>query len=164
MNISPADVDTVLSSAENLNAALKTLLKREGRPGNSIEPFAKSLRAVVSRRREGELLKYIESNYEARSVHFALLASYAFPQIRDTVGEKVVTRYADVFNATYEKIDGGIRITDKAKFQSIVSEVVEIVKSDLTQAGVPSNNFSIYAFLATIFEPEVFEEVLKTME
>src|SRR5687767_10319790 len=119
MKISATDVEAVLSSAENLNAALKTLLKREARAENSIEPFVKSLRSVVTRNRDGELLSYIEQHYPTHEIHFALLASYAFPAVQDAIISEVFDKYAEDFNATYEKSERGIRITDPGKFSSI---------------------------------------------
>lgn len=160
MNISPADVESVLSSANNLNAALKTLLKREGKPENSIESFVKSMRPVVARNRDGELLKYVEQHYPTKEVHFALLAAYAFPAVRESLINSVFEKHAENFNKTYERSDNGIKITDAAKFQSIIEDVVVMVKGGLEQAGVPRNNFSVYSVLVSIFEPDVLEQVV----
>ena len=118
MNITPTDVEAVLATAPNLNAALKTFLKREGRPENSVEPFVKSLRPVVARNRDGELLRYIEQHYPTKEAHFALLASYAFPTIREPIVASVFEKYADAFNATYERTESGIRLTNPEKFRS----------------------------------------------
>lgn len=163
MKISPADVEAVLSSADNLNAALKTLLKREGKPGSSVESFVKTLRSIVARNRDGELLKYIEENYSVREVHFALLASYAFPAVRESVVGEVVEKHADEFNATYERTEGGISVVNHEKFQAIVKEVVVMVKAGLQRAGIPANDFSVYALLISIFEPDVLGEALTVL-
>lgn len=164
MEITPVDVEAVLASANNLNAALKTLLKREGRSGNTVEPFVKSLRSVVTRGRDDELRKYVQDNYAGKEVHFALLASYAFPALRDSVGEKVIEKYADTFNATFERDEKGIRILNPDAFKSIAKEVLEIVKTAISEAQVPCNNFSMHALLANIFEPDVLAEVLKVLK
>lgn len=163
MNITPAEVEVVLSSAPNLNAALKTLLKREGRPGNLVEPFVKSLRNVVARNRDGELRKYVEEHYAAKPNHFLLLASYAFSSVCNAIAEKVINQYADTFNATYQANENGVTVTNPEKFKSIINEVVEIVKSELNTAQVPCNNFSVNAVLSTIFTPDVFAEVLRVL-
>ncbi len=160
MNVTPAEVEIVLSSAPNLNAALKTMLKREGRPGNLVEPFVKSMRSVVARNRDGELLKHIETNFPTKPNHFLLLASYAFPTICNSIAEKVITQFAETFNATYQTNESGITVTNPEKFKSIIKAVVEIVKTELNAAQVPSNNFSVNAVLSTIFTPEVYSEAM----
>lgn len=164
MEITPVDVEAVLSSADNLNAALKTFLKREGRPGNSVEPFVKGLRNIVVRDRDGELLKYIQDNYAAKPHHFVLLVSYAFPKLRDAVGESVIEKYADSFNATFERTEAGIKILDSAKFKSIANEVAGVVEATINEAHIPCNNFSKKGLLATIFEPDVLLEVLPVLK
>lgn len=164
MEITPAEVEAVLLSAGNLNAALKSLLKREGRRGNTIEPFAKALRNIVARNQPNELRKYIEANYTSKPSHFLLLAAYAFPTVCNSTAEKVVTTYADAFNATYQRGESGITIIDSEKFKSIVAATIEITKADLSDARIPCNNFSIHMVLSTIFDSDVFAEVVERLD
>lgn len=164
MEISPTQVEEVLSAAKNLNAALKTFLKREARSENAVEAFVKSLRNVVARDRDGELLSYIEKHYENNEVHFAILAAYAFPELQDSVISAVYDQYGEDFNATYERRDKVIHITNPARFSSISRQVVTKIEEGLDQAGIPRNNFSVYSLLATIFEPDVLVQVLETLK
>lgn len=160
---SPQEIATVLSTADNMNAALKTFLKREARSDNSVEPFVKSLRSVVARNRDGELLAYIEKLYPAYEAYFSPLFSYAFPKVRDAIATAVVEQYGDTFNATYERREKGIQVTKSAEFSSIAREVLVKVEQGLDQAGVPRNNFSVSAMLAAIFEPDVLVKVLEIL-
>lgn len=163
MEISPNDVTEALAAANNLNAALKTLLKREGKPGNTVEPFVKSLRGVVTRNRDDELRKYIHDHYETKPGHFAMLMSYAFPKVRDSIGESVYLKYAEAFNATFERNENSVRVVDLTKFTTIANQVSVMIAEGLEQSQVPVNNFSKYAIMATIFEPDVLQEVLKVL-
>jgi hypothetical protein len=163
MEISPADVEAVLASADNLNAALKTFLKKEGKAGRSVETFAKNLRAVVARNRGAALREYIDTHYEDKRVHFALLAAYAHPNVRDAIVPAVFDKHAEAFNATYEKGNDGVVVTDSAKFQEVAKDVVAMISSALKEANLPSNNFFVYSLLISIFEPDVLHEVMEIL-
>jgi hypothetical protein len=75
----------------------------------------------------------------------------------------IVEQYADDFNSTYERGEGGIKVTNPTRFQEIVKEVQEIIKRDVKAAKLPDNKFMRSALLATVFEFDVLQEVMKVL-
>lgn len=155
------EVTTALTGARNLNSALKSFIKREGSSTPQIVSFAKDFRGVVASGRAEPVRLFVEQNFAKRPMYFLGVARYAYPELIEASVGKIIEKYADVFNGTYERTDAGIKVTDSKQFGSIVSEVRDMIDGELLQAQAPQSNFMRNAVLASVFEPDVLQEVLK---
>lgn len=153
-----------LAAAKNLNAALKSLLKKESAGSPAVANFAKEFRLAVSTGRSATRDLFVERNFADKQFFFLGVVRYAFPELVEGTVGSIVERYADDFNNTYEKQDDGIAVTDTTRFGEIVTDVLAIIREDLRSAGLPVNAFMISALLATVFEFEVLAEVMKFIE
>ncbi len=151
------------AAAKNLNAALKNLLKRESSGAPAVASFAKDFRFVVSSGKNIQRDLFIERNFEERRLFFIGAVRYAFPELVESTVGSVVAKYADEFNSTYERVDGGIKVTDAKRFEEIVKDVLAIISRDLKAADLPSNAFMQSALLAAVFEIDVLAEVMKVL-
>jgi hypothetical protein len=163
MDISLDDVASSFEGAKNLNSALKNFLKKEGGNSPSLASFAKDFRAVVSTGRAEAVRGFIDADYAKRPVYFMGLARYAFPELVETVVGAIIERYAETFNATYEREDSGIKVTDAKTFAEIVRGVDTMIADALKGSGLGGNNFMRRSVLASVFEPDVFTEVSKVL-
>ena len=157
------EVQLAFNAAKNLNAALKTFIKREVRSGDPIERFAKDFRVAVGTGRATIVNSFIEKHYSKHEVYFLVLARYAFSDFISSVVEVIFEKYAQDFNATYENTKLGIRIINADKFASIATSVVKMVEESLVNSGLPQGNFLKKSTLLSIFEPDVFQEVAKVV-
>jgi hypothetical protein len=151
------------AAAKNLNAALKNLLKRESSGAPAVASFAKDFRTAVSSGKDTQRDLFIERNFESKRFFFIGAVRYAFPEIVESTVGTIVSKYADDFNATYERVDGGITVTNAKRFQEIVLDVLSIITKDLKAAELPDNAFMQSALLATVFELDVLNEVMKVV-
>lgn len=158
------EVQQSFAAAKNLNAALKNLLKKESSGNPQIASFAKEFRAAAGSGKSAPRDLFIERNYPEKELYFMGAIRYAFPELIEATVGAIIGNYADSFNATYERKDDTVAVTDAAAFKKIVKEVHEIVKKDLTAAEVPNNSFMQNAVLATVFEVDVLVEVMKVLE
>jgi hypothetical protein len=158
------EVTTALTSAKNLNSALKSFLKREGTQSPQVAVFAKEFRGVVSSGRPEPVRLFIEQNYEKRPMYFLGLARYAYADLVESVVGKIIEQHADTFNTTYDRAEQGIRVTDAKAFGSIVKSVSQMIDEGLKTSGSPTSNFMRNAIMASVFEPDVLTEVLKVVK
>jgi hypothetical protein len=157
------EVQEAFATAKNLNAALKNLLKKESSGAPHVASFAKEFRQAVSSGKSAPRDLYIERNYPDKELLFMGTVRYAFPDLIDATVGTIITKYADSFNATYERVDEAVSVKNRSEFEKIVKEVHSIIKRDLKAAEVPDNAFMQNALLATVFEPDVFAEVVKVL-
>ena len=155
------EVEGAFASAKNLNAALKSFLKREGRGGPQIPSFAKDFRSAVGTGRPAAVKFFIEQNYSKREVFFVGLIRYVFPEAVESIVTKIFDTYADEFNTTYSKSDDGVTVTNPARFKEISASVVGLVEDGLRGAELPVNNFMKNSLLVCVFESDVLQEVFK---
>jgi hypothetical protein len=158
------EVESAFASASNLNAALKTFLKREGRGGPQIASFAKDFRNAVGTGRPAAVKFFIEQNYPKREVLFVGLIRYVFPEAVESVVTKIFDVYAEKFNATYSKSEDGLTVTDPAQFKEIAKAVVGLIEEGLRGAELPVSNFMRNSLLVCVFESDVLQEVFKQLE
>ena len=155
------EVASALVNAKNLNAALKSFLKREGNSAPHVATFAKEFRGVASKGKSEPIRLFVEQNYPRRAVYFLGLARSAYTELVETAVGTIIERYAEEFNSTYEKTDSGITVTNKAGFAKIVKEALSLIDESIAAAQAPSSNFMRNAIMASVFEPDVLEEVVK---
>lgn len=156
------EVESAFRSAKNLNAALKTFLKREGTQGGpTIETFAKGFRNAASAGKPEPIRRFIEANYPKRELHFMAVVRYAHPDVVESIIQKIFEKHAETFNSTYEKTEDSINVTDRKKFDSIITDVFSMIESELKTNEIEATNFMRNAILASIFDTEVLPEVMK---
>jgi len=158
------EVTVALTSAKNLNAALKSFLKREGTQTPQVATFAKEFRGVVTSGRPEPVRVFIEQNYEKRPMYFLGVARYAYPELIEAVVGKIIEQHAETFNTTYERAEQGIKVTDAKAFGAIVKSVSQMIDEGLKASGAPTSNFMRNAIMASVFEPDVLTEVLKVVK
>ena len=158
------EVTTALTSAKNLNSALKSFLKREGTQTPQVAVFAKEFRVVVSSGRPEPVRLFIEQNYDKRPMYFLGLARYAYADLVETIVGKIIEQHADTFNTTYERAEQGIKVTDAKTFAVIVQSASQMIDDGLATSGAPTSNFMRNAIMASVFEPDVLTEVLKVVK
>jgi len=161
--VSHATIDEVVgvfSGAKNLNAALKSFLKREAQGNAAVERFAKDFRAAVASGRPLALAAFIQRHYPAQEVFLSAVVRYAFPDLFDATINSVYTAHAEQFNSTYSQDGESIQVTDRARFDSIVQQVDGMIEAAVKAQGMTPNPFLRRAFLMGIFEPAVLREVL----
>ncbi len=157
------EVETSFSSARNLNAALKSFLKREGSANPQVAAFAKDFRAAASSGKAPAIRAFVERHFPKREILFTGIARYAHPEVFEATVSKIVDTHAGKFNATYTSGEGAITVTDAASFRKIVKDVEKLIEDGLASAGLPATNFMKNAMLASVFEPAVLTEVLKVL-
>lgn len=160
----PQELVEAFSAAKNLNAALKSFLKREGNNGGSVAAFAKEFRNAAGSGKVPALQLFVERNFPVKELYFIGAARYAFPELVESTVGKIIERYAEEFNATYSRDDQGVSVTDTKNFKRIVAEVRSMVEKELQAAELPKNNFMVNSLLATVFEVDVLAEVVKVLE
>jgi len=163
----PTTIDEVEASfvkARNLNAALKSFLKREGTSNPQAATFAKDFRAATASGKQPALRAFLERNYPKREIFFVGIARYAHPEVIESTVSTIIDTHADNFNKTYEIGEDSIAIKDAATFKKIVKDVDTLIERGLTSAELPVTNFMKNALLASVFEPQVLTEVLKVLE
>ena len=163
----PTTIDEVeggFTTAKNLNAALKSFLKREGSSNPQVASFAKEFRAVAASGKAPAIRAFVEHNYPKREIYFIGLARYAHPELIAATVETIINRFADEFNATYQQEETGISVNDAAAFKRIVKEVESVIEQGLSSAGLPVTNFMKNALLSSVFEVGVLDEVLKIVK
>lgn len=158
------EVTAALTSAKNLNAALKSFLKREGTQTPQVASFAKEFRGVVSSGRPEPVRVFIEQNFEKRPMYFLGVARYAYPELIEGIVGGIIEKHAEAFNKTYQRAEQGITVTDAKGFGAIVKSVTSIIDDGLNAAGAPTSNFMRNAIMASVFEPDVLTEVLKVLK
>jgi hypothetical protein len=158
------EVVQALGAAKNLNAALKSFLKKQGSSAKAMEPFVKELRSVVQTAKNEILTTFVEKNLQRKEQYFVALVPFAFPEAVNGIVEQVISKYADGFNSTYQKGEDGVEITDHEKFAEIVSIVMSEIDSGLTAGGLAPSNFLRNALVATIFEPDLLPIVFEKLD
>lgn len=161
--MSHATVDEVVgvfSGAKNLNAALKSFLKREVQGNATVERFAKDFRAAASSGRAPVLSAFIQRHYPAHEVFLSAVVRYAYPELFDSTISAIYAAHAEEFNKTYSQDGESIKVSDRAKFAAIVQQVDGLIEAAVKGQGMTPNSFWRRAFLMGIFEPAVLKEIL----
>ncbi len=121
----PTTIDEIeqgFCKAKNLNSALKGFLKREGSANPQAASFAKDFRAAAGSGKAPAIRAFVERNYPKREIFFVGLARYAHPELVESVVGRIIDTHADAFNATYDRGEDGIKVTDAATFKKIVKD------------------------------------------
>lgn len=163
LSSSVQEVQEAFAAAKNLNAALKNLLKKESANSPQVVSFAKDFRAAAGSGKSAPRDLFIERNYPSKEFFFIGAARYAFPDLIESTVGAILNKYAEEFNATYERTDNGIKVSDVAGFARIAKDVQQIIERDIKAAELPLNNFMRNSVLSTVFEADVLAEVMKVL-
>jgi hypothetical protein len=162
------------ASARNCNAAVKTFLKREIRQNPEAERFLKGFREAAQKKQPIALANFLKGYTSAQhqsgvfsplvEIWLLSLARYAQPELVVSISEKVIDRFADEFNTSYQTGSEAITIQDAQKFERIVREAHALVRQLLEEQNVAPSGFTVNVMLASIFEPLVLKEAWKVLE
>ena len=164
LTYSTQDVATTFEASPNLNAALKSFLKKEGTKAPGVERFSKEFRKQATSMRAGAVELFVQQNTPKYDSYFLALSRYALPDVFNTVIESTFEEYAEPFNQTYETTAEQITVTNQKEFSEIAHKVYESLSPKLKNCSeLDQNEFIKKALLLCIFEPNVLVEVLKAL-
>ncbi len=158
-----ADAVNCLKKANNLNAAVKHFLKREVRSGDPSEKFAKELREIIERDNSEATKRFFDKHIPRFERQLFAIGGYAHWDFIGALIERIGTKHADQFNATYAVNGESIEISDQAKFDSIAKLAISDVDHELANKGFPDSKFLKNVILSTLFEPAVLRAVSKLL-
>lgn len=154
-----ADAVNCLKEAKNLNSAVKHFLKKELRPGDPAEKFAKELRDVIERGDNTQIKKFFERHMPKFERQLFAIGGYAHWDFIGAAIERIGAKFADQFNTTYSSSESGVSINDKNRFNSIAKEALQAVDQELSTNGFEKSSFMKNIMLSSLFEPAVLEHV-----
>ena len=160
-----ANVDDVVGAflaAKNPNSAVKNFLKKE-KSSSAIARLAKDFKVAAASNRPEALKEFVSRNLSGNEEIFLAIARYAHIEFVSSTVEEIISKYADRFNATYEKKEAGINVTDKKGFSSIVKEVATLVESGLKKSELPVTEFMKQSVIGYVFEEDVKAAVLQEL-
>lgn len=156
-----SDIVGAFEAAPNLNAALKNFLKREIRRGDPTERLAKSFKVAISSKRADARREFIEKHADTNARFFLAVGKYAYGSSVDAISEDIISRHAEAFNATYDRSDDGVTVTDRDGFNRIIQMVRAELEEGLQSHGLPNSGFMLSILHHWIFDEDVLQEVLR---
>lgn len=151
------DIYEALDKAPNVNAAIKNFLKREGKKGDPSERFAKGLRQVFSTNNEVLRKKFINDTMPQHLNYFYSVACYAYFEFVSKLAENIVNQYADDFNNTFEIVENKLNFKDRAKFDAISAQALDMMDAELKELNFSGSQFMRNVALISVFEQPVIE-------
>lgn len=162
LSYSSEDIVEIFQKAPNLNAAVKSFLKREVNKGDPAEKFAKAFKSACGQ--EERLKTFITKQHERFQREFMLLANYAHADFIGDVSEEIITTHSESFNETYSREADSVKITDQGEFNNIIKKAFSIVDHACKSKGFPSSGFLKNVFIATVFDEDLIEHVVNVLE
>jgi len=157
-SFSSEDVVGTLKKSPNINSAIKNFLKRQAaQGGESSARFAKDLRDKILSKQDSSALLFVDKNVEKFAPHLLAIGAYAHAELVDSVAGKIVTKYADDFNATYSSNGEEVTITNQDKFNTIMTNAASEIDADLKTGGFEDSQFLRAIVLNAIFEQPVLK-------
>lgn len=157
---SAQDVLDTMHSCENINAAMKSFLKREVRKGDTLEKFTKNFRSILLSNSTDRQVQFIEKHLPQYEPAFFALARYALFETVDKITSRVIEKHAEAFNATFDSDGETIDVTNRPEFERIAAEAIAMFRSDLQGADVPDSNFMLLVLITSLFDQAVVPEVV----
>lgn len=153
------EIVTALKSCPNINAAIKTILKREVGNDQKLARFIKDLRDACLASQPERLNGFITKHIESHAPLFLSITRYGHFAVVDKITAPIIEKYADEFNTTYENLENSIKIKDSTKFTKIAREVVGTFPEKLKEHGLPDSKFMREVLVTTLFDANVAPEV-----
>lgn len=151
-----------LRRSPNINAAVKSFLKREVKKGDGAERFIKDLRDVLLSKNEQLAAEFLERRLSQYEPYVVALGGYAHADFVTALAGRIVEKYADEFNATYQVWGESVTVADPQRFNQIVGEVLKLVADEIDQKGLPGY-FMKCVILNAIFDRPVLMKVLEQL-
>ena len=165
MEVTHTDIYEALKSARNINASVKKFLKGEGAADPKAIKFVKDLRDAFESKREGFAATFVEEHFEKFEPALLALVRYAHAEPISAIAQKVVERYGDEFNQTFEiKDDEKLKVTDQKNFDAIVANVFQFIGESLKAISLGTSPVLTKVLVYTIFEPRVAEYISSRSE
>ncbi len=161
-DFSRSDCPTIVACfrrAPNINAAMKSFLKREVKKGDGAERFVKDLREALLSENEDRAVAFVERKLEPFEAHLVALGGYLHAQFVTEVAGAIVEKFADEFNASYEVRGDELALRNEKRFHEIVREVLESIQGHIEAHGL-SSYFMTCVLLNAIFDRPVLVRVL----
>ena len=156
------EVVSALRGSKNINAALKNFLKLEIRNGDPAGRFVKDLRSVVGAKSTEPLQRLVEQGQQKFERHIFVIVRYAYHEPMAQIAEQVAHKYADDFNATYEREDGRIKVIDLPKFKSIFKEVEGLFEQAINERKLGPVGLMKNALVTFVFDADVITELMSS--
>ena len=154
------EVIEVFRNAGNINAAIKKILKQEVKRGSPEERFFKDFRNVVISPRAKELIEsFVRKHYPAGERFFMVIAGYVHDEAMVDISSRIIDRYADDFNGTFEQNSSGIEIRDRERFEALARQAVQMIEEGLKDHNLPRTAFLKNVLVNRLFTPEVIKEL-----
>jgi hypothetical protein len=157
------DVFGVLAASENINAAIKGLLKRQQTPDPVGVRFMKDLKAAFSSPRSEAAKTLIAQGLPRAAPYLIALGAHAYADVVERVSAPIIEEFADDFNATYQANSGSnaVTVSDEKEFSRIMREAIGRIENALSQIQSPSGTnpsaFMRAVMISAIFEPGVID-------
>lgn len=168
-NYSTEDATQAYCHSKNLNSAIKKFLKEAGSQNPAALRLVKELREIVKRdtgkptqasTSTAKMQSFIERNFEGNRDLFLVLARSAYAAQTEEVIDRIIQRFAEQFNTTFNLEGENLQVKDTARFKELGSQALDtiyIMVKDKELAGAP---FLAHAVAYSIFEPLVLKELL----
>lgn len=161
LEYSSDEVIAALSTCDNINAAVKSFLKRELKKGDPREKFTKDLRTVFQSNNTERQISFVEKHRERFEGVLLGITRYALYQPIDAITATIIEAHADPFNATYEVNDSEIEILNKEEFQQIARAALDGFRAGLAEHSLPVSNFMVNVLILTLFDDAVVPEIMQ---
>jgi hypothetical protein len=160
LTYSSDDVVQALGVSKNLNAALKSFLRREVKKGDPAEKFVKELRATLIDKDGRDPEKLLARYMPDLENHLIVIAAYAHHDFVNAISQEIVGEYGEAFNKTYTSNGETITITNRPEFERIIREVAKRLKERSETLGLTGNPFFLNVMLNTIFERPLMRDIV----
>lgn len=156
---SGSDVVGSLSQSKNLNAAVKTFLKKQGKAGDPGVKFAKELRDILQRPDRNFAIDFVERAGARFGPHLLAIGAYAHAPVIEDLASKIVEAFADDFNSTYAVRGDELEFKDEEKFREIANKALGMIDESLRAQGFDGSHFMRAIAMNAVFEAPVLREL-----
>lgn len=150
------EIKTGILNSNNLNAALKNVLKKEAEKGSSLEKFSKALRKATSAKNEKVLKNTLDQYAEKYKPESILILRYVYDKEITEISNLIIEKFGEEFNSTYENKDELISLTNEDRFNEIINEVKELSQKKLKEYNMQPNTLNKFILFDTLFDKPVF--------
>jgi len=155
-----AQVVDALSKASNINAAVKSYLKRQASSqGAEAARFAKTLREVLQSGNSERATSFIAKHLEVQRGALLSVGACAHAEVIESVTAKVIEKYADDFNMTYELDGEEIKVTKPKEFEKISQQAIAMIDAHLKEQDLAGSSFVKAIAVSALFDGKVLKEL-----
>lgn len=155
-NLSTEEIKCAFFKANNLNAALKNVLKKEAQKGSDLEKVIKILKKGVLAKKDNLLRNTLDKCLPKYKAECTLILRYAYDDEISEIANEIIEKHGENFNSTYESDGDKITITDNTEFNHIIGDVLKITESKFKELNLENNNLFKFILFDTVFDKPVF--------